>query len=160
MSIYSNIQQKLTEYRTQQELYWNDLERRINFFSPELVSYLGVDGLDLRDREDKKHQIVIVGLKEGNHVQRFPPFRFEKIEGKQKSLHFYVQVNLSAYGSEILDCAMIFECYFSRTGSDYTINISGKDVECAKNNELTDFTKVFEFIVSKLEELVDKSRYE
>ncbi|VEI69380.1 Uncharacterised protein [Serratia fonticola] len=55
---------------------------------------------------------------------------------------------------------MIFDCHFSRKGDDYTINISGWDIECKKEADKTDFKAVFDYILKKLEEFVDKSRYE
>lgn len=160
MTIYSGIQQKLTEYREQQDVYWNDLQKRINRFGPEFVSYLGVEGFVLRDVEDAKYPVVIVGVLEGENVKKAPVFEMKKIEDTVNSLQFYVQVNLSKSGSEILDCALTFECHFRKADVNYVMNISGKDVECPKITDKTDFTKAFAYMVVKLEEFIDKSRYE
>ncbi|EMA4504062.1 hypothetical protein ACEH19_003286 [Enterobacter hormaechei] len=160
MTIYSGIQQKLTEYRAQQGIYWADLQQRINSFGTDLVSYLGVEGFGLCDSRDNKYSVVTVGMMDGDNVKKAPPFLMEKIEGQVNSLHFYLQVNLSEFGSEILDCAMTFECYFRKEHGDYFINIAGKDIECRSVNDKCDFTSVFDYVVKKLEEFVDKSRYE
>lgn len=160
MTIYSGIQKKLTEYRAQQDIYWNDLQQRINSFGADLVSYLGVEGFGLCDSRDKKYSVVTVGEMDGNNVKQIPSFFMEKIEGEMNSLHFYVQINLSEYGSEILNCAMTFECYFRKENGNYVMNISGKDIECRSVNNKCDFTSAFDYIVKKLEEFVDKSRYE
>lgn len=160
MTIYRGIQQKLTEYRAQQDIYWADLQQRINNFGTDLVSYLGVDGFGLCDSRDNKYSVVTVGVMDGDKVKKAPPLFMGKIEGQMNSLHFHLQVNLSKAGSEILDCAMTFECYFRKEHGNYFINIAGKDIECRSVNDKCDFTSVFDYIVKKLEGFVDKSRYE
>ncbi|WP_312318032.1 hypothetical protein [Atlantibacter hermannii] len=160
MNIYSRIQQKLTEYRAQQNRYWNDLQQRINRFGADLVSYLGVDGFVLCDGSDKKYSIVTIGMMDGNNVKQASPSFMEKIEGEQNHLHFYVQINLSEFGSEILNCGIPFECYFRKEHGNYIINISGKDIECRNVSDKCDFTSVFDYILKKLDKSFDKSRYE
>ncbi|HDD8762120.1 TPA: hypothetical protein PBP04_004178 [Escherichia coli] len=159
MKVYNEIQKKLTEYRTQQHIYWDDLQQKINSFETNLVSYLGVEEFVLCDENDKRYSIVTVGVMDGNNVKRVPSVVMEKIEGKVNYLLFYIQINLSEYGSEILDCARTFECHFRKENDCYITNIYGNDVECRSVNNKCDFTLVFDYIVKKLEEFVDKSCY-
>lgn len=160
MSLYSDIQKKVTEYRAAQEFYWSDLTARASMFKKELISYLGADELELYDRNDKKHPIVIVGEKDGDKVKDVPSTKFDKFDGKKNLLHFWVQINLSKYENEMLDDSMCFECFFWRSSDDYFVNISGRDIECRKITNRTDFTQVFDYIITKLNEFVDKTRYQ
>ncbi|EFK6515212.1 hypothetical protein AU315_004504, partial [Escherichia coli] len=69
MKIYTEIQKKLTEYRTQQRIYWDNLQQKLNSFETDLVSYLGVGEFILCDKNDKRYSIVTVGVMDGNNVK-------------------------------------------------------------------------------------------
>lgn len=160
MSFYNNLQNKVSEYRATQEQYWIDLQLRMARFQPGLISYLGADGLELCDSKDNKYPIVAVGELKGDFVETVPSVKFQKIDGDQNCLHFYVQVNLSKANSEIIDIERIFECYFWRKHDNYTMNIDGVNIMCVKVLDKTDFTSAYDAIYQNLEKLVDKTRYE
>ncbi|VEI69383.1 Uncharacterised protein [Serratia fonticola] len=88
MSVYNGIQKKVTDYRAAQKQYWLDLQQRAAHFKSGLIKYLGVEGLELCDKEDNKYPVVLVGEMNDENVTDLPSTKFAKIDGEENCLHF------------------------------------------------------------------------
>lgn len=158
MTIYSDLQKNVTEFRDAQDQYWNDLHSKITHFHSDILIYFGVAGKTLRFEDDTETSVIHFGKYNDGIVETVVPFILDKNED-ELALEFFVQVYMSKLGSEMVDCGLIFECSIARKDGQYLVTVSGEEIVSPVSAGKLDFTKAFDHILQKLYLHTDKSRF-
>lgn len=158
MTIYSQLQQNVTEFRHAQDCFWDDLQKKITPFQSEMLIHFGVAGKTLRFENDDETPVILFGSYDGEDVVPLVPSLLDKDE-ENLLLEFSVQVFLSKLGSEMVDSGLIFNCSITKKDDNYIINVSGNDIACPLDQLNLDFVKVFDYIEKRLYEYHDKTKF-
>lgn len=160
MTIYSDIQKNVTDFRNAQDSYWKLLPSMLISFNSDLNNYLDVNYKMLQRKDGLETPVVVVGLIEGDgNVKQVPPLKFKR-DDANLSLNFEVQVFFAKEYSEIVDGNLIFNCHFKKRNGDYIFTITDSDFICPQktsNMRELDFSNVFKYIESRLYQHYDVS---
>ena len=158
MTIYSKLQQNVSDFRNAQESYWTDLINKTIPFHSEMLIHYGVAGKTLRFRNDEETPVIVFGQIENERVVKTSPIMLER-DADDLVLKFSVQVYLSKIGSEIIDTGLIFDCALGKKDNTYYVVVANKSIECTESNGKLNFTDVFDYMLQRLYQFTDKSKF-
>ncbi|MGX1904023.1 hypothetical protein ACWIVX_19140 [Enterobacter asburiae] len=158
MTIYSELQQHVTEFRNAQDNFWIDLQTKIIPFHSDMLIYFGVAGKTLRFEDDSETPVIIFGQFVNDVFTRDIPINLEKNE-KDLELKFAVRVLLSKAGSEMVDTGLTFSCALGKDESGYHVRFSNGKIACPESNGKLNFTDAFDYILQRLYQFTDKSKF-
>lgn len=158
MTIYSELQQNVTEFRNAQDNYWSDLQKKMLPFHSDMLIYYGVAGKTLRFDNDKETSVIVFGKIENGAFAEDMAFRLERDEDNLQ-LKFAVRVYLSRSGSEMVDTALAFNCAIGKNESGYCVTVVNQVIPCSESNGKLNFTDVFDYMLQRLYQFTDKSKF-
>ncbi|MCK7424247.1 hypothetical protein EKN24_06765 [Enterobacter asburiae] len=158
MTIYSELQQNVTEYRNAQDNFWIDLQTKIIPFHNEMLIYFGVAGKTLRFEDDTETPVIIFGQFINDVFTQDIPLNLEKDENDLE-LKFAVRVLLSKAGSEMVDTGLTFRCALGKDESGYRVRFANRTISCPESNGKLNFKDAFDYILQRLYQFTDKSKF-
>lgn len=158
MTIYSELQQNVTEFRNAQDNYWEDLAKKISPFLGDMLVYYGVAGKTLRFQDDRETPVIVFGQFENDKFVQAIPYNLEKDE-EELQLKFAVRVYLSKAGSEMVDTGLTFKCALGKKEGGYYVEFPNGALPCAESNGKLDFTDAYDYILQRLYQYTDRSKF-